>query len=72
MATTMEQTTCELKRCPFCGGYASYVTVGDSDNQDTLVVCNDCYAEVRAKTEKDAQKKWNKRACNGIEKEEDI
>lgn len=58
-------TTEELKRCPFCGGYASLISEYDveSDQGFYYVYCTKCGVEqgYYSKTQEEAIEKWNRR-----------
>lgn len=54
----------ELKPCPFCGGIASWCTVGTDDGLVAVVGCDECPASIDCDGEyalESAVDLWNKR-----------
>ena len=51
----------DLKKCPFCGGEDTEVSVNYEYGDGYEVSCNDCDSDVFAKTKDEAVKRWNNR-----------
>lgn len=56
----------ELKPCPFCGGKAKIVNIGDCDGSDFyMIVCTKCTTSTsfgfKSRTKLDVIKAWNRR-----------